>query len=223
MKTSKEIIVPADKSHNWYKIPIDYYNKMITNTVTKDYKHAYEIEVINVNKESLYLLIANEPGLEKRVEILSRGVAFITVKDHKSNFPSRVDVRLLNPSKSQIGKISKIKLQEINSNIRSITKLNQLQSSQDAISWFKSLKYKKQRYFLMFDIKSYYPSIKRDLLKKTFNWARTIMKISKADENLVFMARRSFLFMNDQPWVEKKSPHLTSLWVPLMAPKWRNL
>ena len=171
---------------------------MITNTVTKDYKHAYEIEVINVNKESLYLLIANEPGLEKRVEILSRGVAFITVKDHKSNFPSRVDVRLLNPSKSQIGKISKIKLQEINSNIRSITKLNQLQSSQDAISWFKSLKYKKQRYFLMFDIKSYYPSIKRDLLKKTFNWARTIMKISKADENLVFMARRSFLFMNDQ-------------------------
>ena len=48
--------------------------------------------------------------------------------------------------------------------------------------------------------------ISESILKKTFEWARSIVKIPKADENLVFMARRSFLFLNDKPWVKKENP-----------------
>ena len=33
-----------------------------------------------------------------------------------------------------------------------------------------------------------------------------MIKITKADESMVFMARRSFLFMNGQPWVKKENP-----------------
>ena len=206
VKTSKEVVIPADKSNNWYKIPIPLYKKLVKNVVTKDYQYSSENEISKVNMDSLDLVRSNEAGLETRVEVLSRGDAFILVKDQKPTFPSKLEVRLINPSKPPIGKISKEKLQEINSSIRSITKLNQLQSTNDAISWFKGLKYKNQRHFLIFDVIEFYPSISKFLLKKTFEWARCIVKIPKADEELVFMARRSFLFLNSQPWVKKEEP-----------------
>ena len=45
--------------------------------------------------------------------------AFITIKDHKENFPSNVKCRLINPSKGELGKVSKVILDNINNNIRS--------------------------------------------------------------------------------------------------------
>ena len=104
------------------------------------------------------LIEKRELGLEARVKILSRGDAFITVKDYKPSFPSKIEVQLINPPNPQIGKISKKKLHDINSNLRSITNLNQLQSTNDAISWFKSLKCMNRRHFLAFDIVSFYPT-----------------------------------------------------------------
>jgi len=148
----------------------------------------------------------HEPGLETRVEVFTQADAFATVKDQKPSFPSKVEVRVLNPAKPQLGRITKEKLQDINSQLRCITKFNQLQSTKDAISWFNGLKYKKQRYFLIFDVTKFYPSISESILKKSFTWARTLVKISKPDEELIFMARKSFLFMNNQPWVKKENP-----------------
>ena len=94
-------------------------------------------------------------------------------------------------------------MQEINASIRSKTNLNQLQPTNDAIIWFNNLKEKNQRYFLIFDIVSYYTNISEKLLKETFKWAGSIMKIPKSDEEIVFMARKSFLFLNGTPWVKK--------------------
>ena len=71
--------------------------------------------------------------------------------------------------------------------------------------WFKGLKYKSKRYFLVFDVEKFYPSISENLLRKTFEWARTLVDITNGDEKLVFMARHSFLFMNEKPWVKKTS------------------
>ena len=206
VKNSKEMIIPADKSHVLYKIPVPTFEKMLKNEVTKTYKHTTQNEVHNVNKESLKLIQTHEPGLEARVEVFSQTPAFISVKDHKPSFPSKVDVRLLNPAKPQLGKITKVKLQEINSELRAKTHLNQLQSTNDAISWFNALNLKKRRHFLIFDIVSFYPSISEAILKKTFAWARSILRISEADEKLIFMARRSFLFMDNKPWVKIENP-----------------
>ena len=205
VKMSRDMIVSADKSQMLYKVPVPTYQKMLRDEVTKKYRVCSQNEVAKANKEFLEIIESYEPGLETRIEVFSQGQAFITFKDHKPNFPSKIDVRLLNPAKPQIGKVTKVKLQEINQKIRSKIKLNQLQSTNDAISWFNSLKWKNQRYFLMFDIISFYPSITEEILKKAFNWARTITKISKADEIMVFVARRSFLFINDQPWVKKEN------------------
>ena len=45
-------------------------------------------------------------------------IAFLQVKDHKEGFPQRVEYRLLNPSKSSIGALSKKFLDMINNQIR---------------------------------------------------------------------------------------------------------
>ena len=51
--------------------------------------------------------------------------AFITVKDHKEGFPHTLSFRLIDPSKSDIGKISKSILDKTNKAIVSKTSVNQ--------------------------------------------------------------------------------------------------
>ena len=51
--------------------------------------------------------------------------AFITLKDHKDNFESKLTCRLINPSKQEIGKISKQILDNINKKLLNVTKANQ--------------------------------------------------------------------------------------------------
>ena len=144
---------------------------MLRDEATKKYKISSHDKIVEVNQESLKLVEKFQPGLETRVEVFSQSPAFITVKDHKQGFPSKVEVRMINPAKPQTGKITKIILQEINSNLRSLTKLNQLQSTQDAISWFKSLNLKNRRLSLGFDICSFHPNISESVLEKAFTWA----------------------------------------------------
>ena len=54
--------------------------------------------------------------------------AFITLKDHKENFENKPTCRLINPSKPEIGRISKHFtkqiLEEINRKLVDITKVN---------------------------------------------------------------------------------------------------
>ena len=51
--------------------------------------------------------------------------AFLTIKGHKEGFPHTLYFRLINPSKSDIEKISKSLLDTINENILKRTNVNQ--------------------------------------------------------------------------------------------------
>jgi hypothetical protein len=66
--------------------------------------------------------------------------AFVTLKDHKENFETNPKCRLINPAKSELGKISKIVLDDINTQIRNATGLNQWKNSLSVIDWFKNIK-----------------------------------------------------------------------------------
>ena len=59
-------------------------------------------------------IIAKKLDLAERVECLGKNPAFITLKDHKENFQASLPCHLINPSKSELGKISKVKLEKIN-------------------------------------------------------------------------------------------------------------
>ena len=126
---------------------------------------------------------------------------FVTLKDHKKNFIGRPECRLISPAKNELGRVVKIKLEEINREIRYTTGVNQWQSTQKAIDWFNHIKNPEEYEFLKFDIVSFYPSIKPELLKNAINFARSVkgIIISKADEEMILHCRKSFLFCEKQP------------------------
>ena len=73
------------------------------------------------------------------MQCIAQNEAFITFKDHKPNFLKNVACRLLNPCKSEIGKISKVYLENMNNSIRSFNNLNHWRNSKTVIDWFKMI------------------------------------------------------------------------------------
>ena len=66
--------------------------------------------------------ITKNLNIDDRVETTAMKEAFITLKDHKENFVNRPTCRLINPSKPEIGRISKQLLEKINQNLVNIKK-----------------------------------------------------------------------------------------------------
>ena len=109
---AKEVLVNADKSTNTYKMNKNAYNRYLTENITKTYKKNNKNKVNRINSEAKR--IAEKLKLDDRIQQLQETEAFISVKDHKEGFPNSPSFRLINPSKSEIGKISKHILNKIN-------------------------------------------------------------------------------------------------------------
>lgn len=195
-----KLYVNADKTRNLYVVKPEEYEKLLKNNVTKNYKKCPSKKVEDVNKEASKIV---PKDLLDRVQVLSQDPAFITIKDHKPNFPRNIACRLLNPSKSQVGKISKNYLEEINSTIRRKTNYNQWRNTMQVIDWFKNLPNKKSTTFVMFDIVSFYPSITLEILQKALKFAETYCRITPIVIDTILNARKSFLFYKGEPWIKK--------------------
>ena len=123
--------------------------------------------------------IANELKLDARVESFSKRNAFITLKDHEENFQNYSKCRLINPAKSEIGKISKQHLDSINTDIPKKSGLNQWKNTASTLSWFNNIPSKADCKFLKFDIVDFYPSISEKLLTDAIEYANKFVKIDK--------------------------------------------
>ena len=129
--------------------------------------------------------------------------AYITFKDHKEGFPHKLSFRLINPSKSDIGKISKNLLDKINKILMLNTNVNQWKNTTTAIDWFKNVANKKQCSFIQFDVENFYPSISLNLFNEAIQYASTITEISDSDKNIIKHSRKTLLFYNNHPWKKK--------------------
>ena len=67
------------------------------------------------------------------MERMEESEAYIIVKDHKKNFLQNPSFRLINPSKSELGKASKRILDNINKYIIEHKKINQWKNSASVI------------------------------------------------------------------------------------------
>ena len=137
------------------------------------------------------------------MQCIAQNKAFITIKDHKPNFPKNVACRLLSPSKSEIVKISKVDLEDINNSIRRSNNLNQWQNSKNVIDWFKMIPLKKQSHFVKFDIVSFYPSISRNVLNEAIQFDRNYHNLNDDMINIIMNSRKAFLFYDGNLWVKK--------------------
>ena len=148
--------------------------------------------------------IAKELKLDGKMQKYSNNECFITLKDHKENFLSRPECRLINSAKNELGRVVKIKVDQINREIRYTTGVNQWQSTQSALDWFKRIDNPASYMFLKFDIVAFYPSIKSKLIKNAIEFARSVkgIFIPKEDEEMILQCRKSFLFCEGHPWTK---------------------
>ena len=83
--------------------------------------------------------------------------------------------------------------------------MNQWQSTQDVLKWFRNIENPSSYAFLKFDMVAFYPSIRAHLVKKALAYARTIdgIVIPKIDEDMIFQCRKTFLYNEGQPWKKR--------------------
>ena len=201
INNTKELLVNADKSTNIYKMNEDVYNKYLTENITKTYKKPNKNKVKRINSEAKK--IAGKLKLEDRIQQLQEREAFISVKDHKEGFPNSPSFRLINPSKSEIGKISKHILDQINKSLLSNTKVNQQKNFTDDITWFKNINSEEQSSFLNVDVENFYPSISGKLLIDAINFAKSSINITEQGLSIIMQSRKTLLFQNSESWVKK--------------------
>ena len=201
IKKSPNLFISADKTSNIYEMKVEHYKKLLQENVTKDYKKSHTSQVKKINRNAKE--IASNLNLEKRVQCYANKPAFLYIKDHKENFPANIKCRLINPAKSEIGKISKSILDRINSVIRQKTGVIQWRNTNSVIEWFNGIKDKKKCKFLKFDIAEFYPSISKEILNNSIQFARKFTDVSEEDERIIIHAKNALLFTEESAWVKK--------------------
>ena len=202
LNSSDDIFVQADKSRNMYRMDKTGYDKLLTENITQKYKYADPEIAADIDAE--FNEISTKLNISDRKNKTSNKPAFITIKDHKEQFQTNTKCRLINPSKSEMGRVSKTILDYINSSIRTKLCVNQWRSTDAVLKWFTDLEEKSKLTFLLFDIIYYYPSISEELLAKSLKWARQFITIQETEYDAIMHSRRSLLHDNNgKTWVKR--------------------
>ena len=149
--------------------------------------------------------IAKKLELAERVECLAKKWTFITLKDHNENFQVSLPCRLINPSKYELGKVSKVKLEKINQALIKHLNFNQWKNSSSVIEWFKGIDNKKDCIFVKFDIQEVYPSIFESIFKKSILFPKEHHHIPDEDVRIIDHCWKSILFHENELWKRKKT------------------
>ena len=99
------------------------YHKMRRNAITS--KKANGNIKKRINEKGKEIVKNSFENVIERMDVNTESNRFITVKDHKENFSNHPKVRLVNPAKNELGRISKKILNNINMKFFQATKINQ--------------------------------------------------------------------------------------------------
>ena len=124
-------------------------------------------------------------------------------KTTKEHFPNKISCKLINPSKSDIRKISKTILDKVITKIVSLANVNQWKNSTSVIEWYKTIPNKDQYGFIIFEIENFYPSISLELFNEALNFLKTLTDISESDVSIMMQSRKTLLFNDSKPWLKK--------------------
>ena len=83
------------------------------------------------------------------------------------------------------------------------TNVNQWKNTNSVISWFKQLQDKSRLSFVSFDVETFYPFITENLFQEAINFAKDTVDISNTELSIVMQARKTLLFHDDIPWVQR--------------------
>ena len=130
-KFCENMFIFAGKSTNLYEMAPEQYKTILTTNVTKIYRKAERSTLLNIDREAK--AISKTLQMEKRMALYAERPAFISLKDHKVNFKHNAKCRLINPSKSEMGIVSKTLLEEINNKLNNHPGYNHWRSTSTVI------------------------------------------------------------------------------------------
>ena len=174
--------------------------------ITKTYKKVASDVTNPIDLEAQ--CIAKKLQLDGRVNATAKREAFITLKDHKPDFANNPTCRLINPAKSEIGKVSKQILDQKNTNIVSKLGLNQWKNTKAVLNWFNNIENKDDHSFTVFGVVEFYPSISIDLLSAALDFASHFHSITDDERHIILHAKKSLLYDSDETWGKKASSNL---------------
>ena len=125
-----------------------HYEKLLTDNITKTYKQSNNNVYNSVNLEVKH--IAKKLEIADRVECKARKPAYLIQKHHKENFSINPKCRLINSAKSELGKVAKIIVENINKTVREKLHCNQWRNTSNVIDWFQNIKDKGNCMFAQF-------------------------------------------------------------------------
>ena len=105
INSSRNIFLSAEKTENVYEITKEDYEKIIHENVTKKYKKADMSLPKRINREPRKN--AKTFHVADRLATMAKQESFIILIYYKEDYRTNPKYRLLNPTKSQLGKISK--------------------------------------------------------------------------------------------------------------------
>ena len=178
-----------DKTSSLYKLKKEQYKKMLNESITITYKKVSDNIHNKINTDGKKLM--KDKYILNRMFANGKNKCFITLKDHKPNFKDNPKVRLINPTKNEIGRISKNILDKVNHQLRDSLRINQWKDTSEVIEWFLKIPDKNRYKFAIFDIKDFYLSISEKLLTNALNFAKEITDISREDIQIMYHARKS--------------------------------
>ena len=160
------------------------YGKLLEKNIEDlKYKKIEESEIVRDVK--VQQEIVKNLNIEDRVMYVPPKKSFVTLKDHKDNFVNDPKCRLLNPTKIEIGKISKQILSRVVEALRVKTELGLWKNTDSCIEWFENLHNKKELKFVTFDIDDYYSSISEKLFCDALNWAKSIVNLTSEEIEII--------------------------------------
>ena len=203
-----KVFVKADKTSNFYKVEVDAYENLLHSSITTVYRKTDDAKVGEIEAEALK--IAKKLELDDRIFKTSKREATITLKDHKPRFRENPTVRLINPTKPELGRASKRILSRVVSEVKKKTQFNQWKSTNATTKWFKE-RYNEQPNknklnFIQCDIEAFYPNISQELLTNSLNWAANFTTITDEEREIITHSKRSVLYFKGTPWVKQEDP-----------------
>ena len=126
-RRQKKTLTPSDKTSNMYRLNENDYHNLLRNAIKTTNKKANKDNWPNINKEDVKF--AKQAGILDKTDMNCARNSFVTLKDHKENFKNHPTTRLLNPSKNEIGTVSKHILDQINTKLVSKLSVNEWKST----------------------------------------------------------------------------------------------
>ena len=201
--SSRKTLTFANKTPNMYQLEKEEYHRLLQNAITTACRKSNKETERKINCKGIK--DAKEGNILDKVKVNGTANCFITLKDHKANFLYNPTTRLINPTKNEIGRKRKQILDQINSKLCEILKVNEWKNTATVTNWFKKIDSKNSHKFLIFDKKNFNPSIKEGLLIEALEFTKQYVTIKSKNREIIFHARKSFLYNEGEPWIKKQS------------------